>query len=137
MAGPNIPWGITDEPPLEVLPIFVRSPSAQNAKLPPTMPEDEGRDCFRTEGDEDSLLTNSKLAAGAVSSILRDSDLRRADAMSIEEALALSLQGATTVCPNIFICSFHCCFKLSINFISFLQMATFMKSLVMRALLKQ
>ena len=53
--------------------------------------------------------------------------------MSVEEALALSLQGAATVCPDAFICSFHHCFKLSINFISFLQMATYMKSLARRA----
>ena len=53
--------------------------------------------------------------------------------MSVEEALALSLQGAATVCPYVFICSFYCCFKLSINFISFLQMVTYMKSLAMRA----
>ena len=53
--------------------------------------------------------------------------------MSVEEALALSLQGAATVCPNAFICSFHHCFKLSVNFISFPQMATYMKSLARRA----
>ena len=52
--------------------------------------------------------------------------------MFIEEALALSLQGAAIVCPDAFICSFHRCFKLSINFISFLQMGTYMKSLVRR-----
>ena len=95
--------------------------------------EDEGKDCFRAEGDEDSLLTNSELAVGAVSSILRDSNLKRADAMSVEKALALSLQGVATVCPDAFICSFHHCFKLSINFISFLQMVTYMKSLARRA----
>ena len=75
-VGPKNPLGRSAKPPLEVLPIFVRSPSAQNAKLPPTAPEGKGRDCFETEGDEDSLLTNSKLAIGAVSSILRDSDLK-------------------------------------------------------------
>ena len=68
------------------------------------MSEDEGRGCFGIEGEEDYLLANSKLVAGAVSSILRDSDLRRADAMSVEDVLALSLKGATTVCPNAFIC---------------------------------
>ena len=95
--------------------------------------EVEGRDCFGTEGDEDSLFTNSELAVGAVSSILRDSDLKRADAMSVEEVLALSLQGAATICPDALICSFHRCFKLSIDFISFLQMNTYMKSLARRA----
>ena len=133
MAGPKNPSGRTAEPLLEVLPIYVWSPLAQNSKLSRATSEDEGRDCFGTKGDEDSLLTNSKLAAGVVSSIPRDSNLKRADAKSVEEALALSLQGAATVCPNTFICSFHRCFKLSINFISFLQMASYMKSLARRA----
>ena len=120
VAGPRNLSGRTVEPHPEALPISVWSPSEQNAKLPPTTLEDEGKDCFGTEGDEDSLLTNSKLAVGAISSILQDSDLKRADAMLVDEALALSLQGAATVCPYAFICLFHRCFKLSINFISFL-----------------
>ena len=53
--------------------------------------------------------------------------------MAVEEVLALSLQGVATVSPDAFICSFHRCSKLSINFISFLQMATYMKSLAKRA----
>ena len=133
MVGLKNPSWRTTEPPLKVLPISVRSPSAQNAKLPPTTPEDKGRDCFGTEGVEDSLLTSSELAVEVVSSILWNSDLKRADAMSVEEALALSFQGATTVCPGAFICSFHRCFKLSINFFSFMQMATYMKILARRA----
>ena len=133
VADPKNPSGRTAEPPLEVLPISVRSPSVQNSKLPPTTPEDEGRDCLGTEGDEDSLLTNSELTVGAVSSILRDSELKRGDALSVEEALALLLQGATTVCPDSSICLFHHCFQLSINFILFLQMDTYMKSMERRA----
>ena len=133
VAGLKNPFERTVEPPLEVLPISVWSPSAQNAKLHPTTSEDEGRDWFGTEGNEDSILTNLELAVGAVSSIIRDFDLKRTDTMSIEEALALSLQGAASVCPDAFICSFHHCFKLSINFISSLHMATYMKSLEMRA----
>ena len=133
VAGPKNPSGRSTEPPLEVLPISVWSPSAQNVKLSPTTLEDKGRDYFGTEGDENSLLTDSELSAGVVSSILRDSDLKRADALSIEEALALSLQGEATVCSDAFICSFHHCFKLSMNFISFLQMTIYMKSLARRA----
>ena len=53
--------------------------------------------------------------------------------MFVEEALALSLKRAATVHPNTFICSFHHYFKLSVNFISFLQIATYMKSLATRA----
>ena len=92
------------ELPLTVLPIYVWSPLAQDYKRPPMRPEDEERGCFGTEGEEDSLLSNSKLVAGAVSSILRDSDLKKADAISVEEIMALSLQGAATVCPYAFIC---------------------------------
>ena len=58
VAGQKNPSGRTDEPPLEVLPISIQSPSTQNAKLPHTNPEDEGRGCFGTDGDEDSQLTN-------------------------------------------------------------------------------
>ena len=125
--------GGTVEPPLEVLPIYVWSPSAQNAKLPPTTPEVGGKDCFGTEGDEDSLLTNSELAAGAIASILRNSDLKRVDAMSAEEALDLSLQGVAIICPDALICSFHRCFKLFLNFVSFLQIVNYMKTLARRA----
>ena len=49
------------------------------------------RDRFEPAGVEDSLLFHTELAAGAVSSILRDSDLRRVGALPIKEALALLL----------------------------------------------
>ena len=78
-----------------------------------------------------------ELAAGAISSVLQNSDLKRANAMPVEEALALSLQEAATVCPDAFIFSFHRCSKLSVNFISFLQMATCMKSLARRVSLTE
>ena len=91
VTGPKNPSGRIAEPPLEILPIYVWCLSAQNAKLPLTTPEVEGKDCFGTEGDEDPLLTNSELSAGDISSILRDSHLKRVDVMSVEEALALSL----------------------------------------------
>ena len=66
VAGSKNPLGRTAEPPLEVLPISVQSPLAQNTQLPSTTSEDEGMDRFGTEGDKDSLLTNSELAAGAL-----------------------------------------------------------------------
>ena len=86
------------EHPLAVLAIYVQSPLAQDFKRLSTTLEDEGRGCFGVEGEEDWLLSNSKLVAGAVWSIIRDSDLKRVDAMFVEEVLALSLQGAATVC---------------------------------------
>ena len=66
--------------------------------------EDLGRKRPKADGDEDSLLSNAELAAGAISSILRDSDLKRSDALPVEEALALSLQGVAFVSSRVFMC---------------------------------
>ena len=52
---------------------------------------------LEADEDGDSLLSNAKLAAGAVSSILRESDLKRSGALPIKEALALSLQVVASV----------------------------------------
>ena len=78
------------EPPLEVMPITVWSPPAQSAEPPPSKAEELGRKRFEADGDEDSLLSNVELAASAVSSILRDFDLKRSGALPVEETLALS-----------------------------------------------
>ena len=75
----------------------------------PLIRGDVGNDCFGAEGGEDSLFTNAELAAGAVSSILWDSDLKKADALCVEEALALSLQGATSVRSSAFSYPSHRC----------------------------
>ena len=83
--------GRAAEPPLEVLPISVWSPTSQGAEPPPPMPDDVGRGRFGAVGDEDSLLFHVELAVGAVSSILLDSDLKKVDTLSVEEALALTL----------------------------------------------
>ena len=130
--SPPPPPGRTAEPPLDIVPIFFWSPSTQTAELPSGASEGERRKHLGPERDEDSLLASAELAARAILSVLRDYDLKRADAMPVEEVLALSLQGAVTVCPDAFICSFHRCPKLSVNFISFLHMATYMKSLARR-----
>ena len=71
VAGPEISSERSVELHLAVLPIFVRSPLAQDFKCPPTTPEDEGRGCFGTEGEEDSLIANLELVVGAISSIIR------------------------------------------------------------------
>ena len=57
-----------------------------------------------TGGDGDSLLLNAELAAGAVSSILKDYDLKRSSVLPVNEALALSLQGVTSVSSHILSC---------------------------------
>ena len=58
---------------------------------PPPKRGDAGVDRFEAGVGEDSLLTNAELTAGVVSSILRDSDLKKVGTLRIEEALALSL----------------------------------------------
>ena len=92
------------EPPLEVMPITVWSPHAQSAEPPPSRAEKLGRKRSEADGDEDSLLFNAELAASAVSSILRDSDLKRSGALPVEEALALSLQGVASVSSRVLLC---------------------------------
>ena len=86
------------------MPISVWSPPAQSAEPPPSIAEDLGRKRLKADGDEDSLLSNAELATGVISSILRDSDLKRSDALPVEEALSLPLQGVTFVSSRVFIC---------------------------------
>ena len=74
---------------MKVLPISIWSPSTQNATPSPPIRGDVGNDRFGAEGGEDSSFTNAKLVARAVSSIIRDSNLKKADALCVEEALAL------------------------------------------------
>ena len=105
--------GRADEPPLEVLPISVWSLTSWGAAPPPTMPDEVTGNCDRSEaaGDENSLLSHAELVARAVSSILRDSDLRRVDALPVEEALALLLQGTASIRPSAFVDLFLYCFS--------------------------
>ena len=85
----------------------------QGAAPPPAMLDEVtgNRYCFEAAGDEDSLLFHAQLAVGVVSSILRDSDLRRVGAMPVEEALALLLQGTAFVRPSAFVDLFIYCFN--------------------------
>ena len=96
--------GRAAEPPLEVMAITVWSPPAQSAEPPLSRAEELGRKRPETDGDGDSLLFNAELVAGAVSSILRDSDLKRSGALPVEEALALSLQGVASVSSRVLLC---------------------------------
>ena len=92
------------ESPLEVMPITVWSPPAQSAEPPPSRAKELGRKRPEADGDGDSLLLNAELTAGAVSSILKDYDLKRSGALLVEEALALSLQGVASVSSRVFLC---------------------------------
>ena len=86
------------------MPISVWSPPTRSAEPPPSIPEDLGRERLGADGDEDSLLSNAELAAGTISSVLRDSDLNRSDALPVEEALVLSLHGVASIISHVFIC---------------------------------
>ena len=79
------------------MPITVWNPPAQSVKPSSLREEELERKGSEIDGDHGSLLLNAELAVGAVSSILKDSDLRRSGALPVEEALALSLQGVTSV----------------------------------------
>ena len=74
----------------------------QNASPSPPTRGDVGDDRFEVKGGEDSLLTNAELAVGAVSSIFRDSDLKKVETLRVEDALALSLQGIVSVWMTVF-----------------------------------
>ena len=93
------PLSAAFEQPLVVMPITVWNPPSENVKSPPLKAAELKRKKPKAKVDEnqDSLLSNAKLAAGAVSSILKDSDLGRSKAMLVDEALALSLQGVASV----------------------------------------
>ena len=85
--------GAAVEMPLAVMPITVWNPPSDSAKSPPRRVAELKRKKPKPKVDEnkDSFLSNVELAAGAVSSILKDSDLGRSKALSVDEALALSL----------------------------------------------
>ena len=89
------------------MPITVWNPPAKSVRPPsPRAKKLKGKDS-ETDGDGDSLLLNSELTAGAVSSILKDSDLKRSSVLPVDEALALSLQGVTSVSSRILSCLIH------------------------------
>ena len=92
-----------------VMPIIVWNPPLEKVKSPPRKAAELKRKKPKAKVDEnqDSLLSNAELAAGAVSSILKDSDLGRSKAMLVDEALALSLQGVALV--SLQLCLLPCC----------------------------
>ena len=87
-----------------VMPITVWNPPAKSVKPPSLRAEESEKEDSKTGGDGESLLLNVELAAGMVSSILKDSDLKRSSALPIDEALALSLQGVASVSSPILSC---------------------------------
>ena len=93
------PSGGAVKQPLVVTHITVWNPPTKRVRSPSRRAEEARRKDPESKigGDGDSLLHNAELAAGAVSSILKDSDLKRSVALPVDEALALYLQGVTSV----------------------------------------
>ena len=85
--------------PLTVLPITVWNPPADKAKSPPRRTTELKRRKLKPKADaiKDSLLSSVELAAGAVSSILLESDVGSSKELPVDEALALSFQGMASV----------------------------------------
>ena len=98
----------TAERPLAVIPITVWNPPPESARPPPRKVEELKRKNPESKvgEDEDSLLFNVELAAGAILSVLKDSDLGRSKGLPVDEALALSLQGVASVSPCFCLCPF-------------------------------
>ena len=96
----NLLGGVVEQP-LAVMPITIWNPPSESARPPPRRVEELKRKNpkSRIGEDEDSLLFNAELAAGAISSVLKDPDLGRSKALPVDEALALSLQRVASVSP--------------------------------------
>ena len=101
-------WGGVVEQPLAVVPITVWNPSTKSVRSPSLMAEELKRKdpASKSGGDGDYFLLNAELVAGAVSSILKDFDLERSNALPVDEALALSLKGVASVSSYVLSCLF-------------------------------
>ena len=93
------PSGEAGDQPLAAMPIAVWNAPSDNVKSPSGKVAEPKRRKPKPKVDEikDSLLSNAELAAGAVSSILKDSDIGRSKELPVDEGLALSFQGFASV----------------------------------------
>ena len=124
---------------LAVMPITVWNPPTESVRSPPRWAEELKRKTLESKvgEDGDSLLLNVELAAGTVSSILKDSDLGRSKALPVDEALALSLQGVASVSPVSCQVYFHVDPVLDVDFMFDVQVATHLKGLAEKAKLNE
>ena len=83
------------------MPITVWNSPAKNVRPLSSKAEELKKKDSKTGGDGDSLLLDVELEIDAVSSILKDSDLKRSSALPVDEVLALSLQGVASVSSHI------------------------------------
>ena len=85
--------------PLTALPITVWNPPSDKAKSPPRGTAELKMKKLKPKADaiRDSLLSNAELAARAVSSILKESDIGGSKELPVDEALELSFQWIASV----------------------------------------
>ena len=98
------PSGKVVEQPLAIMPITVWNPPVKSVRPPSLKVEELKRKDSESGGDGDSLLIDAELTTGAVLSILKDSDLKRSSVLSVDEALALSLQGVASISSHTLSC---------------------------------
>ena len=92
------PSGEDGTQPLAAVPLTVWKAPSESVKSPSgKWAEPRRRTTPATAENKDSLLSNARLAAGAVSSILKDSDIVRSKELPVDEALASSFQGFALV----------------------------------------
>ena len=93
------PSGEDGVQPLAAVPIAVWNAPSDSVKSPPgKLAKPTRRETkSKTAENKDSLLSNVKLAVGAVSLILKDSDIVRSKELPVDEALASSFQGFALV----------------------------------------
>ena len=110
-GGAKSPLKAAAEQSLVIMPITVWNPPLEKVQSPPRKAAELKRKKpkSKVEDNQDSLLSNAELATGAVSSILKDSDLEISKAMLVDEALALSLEGVASVSLQLYLlpCCLH------------------------------
>ena len=99
IAEAGNPSGEDGVQPLAAVPIAIRNVPSVSVESPPGKSAEPTRrkTKSKTAEDKDSLLSNAKLAAGVVSSILKDSDIVRSKELPVDEVLASSFKGFALV----------------------------------------
>ena len=99
IAEAGNPSGEDGVQPLAAVPLAVWNAPSDSAKSPPGKSAEPTRRKTKPKNAEnkDSLLSDAKLVAGAVSSILKDSDIVRSKELPVDEVLASTFQGFTLV----------------------------------------
>ena len=78
------PLGKAVEQPLAIMPITVWNPPTKSVRSPSSKAEELKKKDSESGGDGDSFLLDVEFTAGAVSSILKDADLKRSSALPID-----------------------------------------------------